>query len=145
MIVLNDIELITCLRLLNMLGNEDFYFSNLYLTKNYLTATERQSITILSQEEKIILFESGSSFYSFFKEIKTEECPIGLPGLSSIHHAKEFGIPIVTKCKLTKRLAEENRVIVYSYEEMLKSINTQQAQIDYINNMLAMMENNQNV
>ena len=54
MIVLNDIELITCLRLLSMLGKGEFHFSNLYMTKNYLTATERQSLNILFDEEKII-------------------------------------------------------------------------------------------
>ncbi len=145
MIVLNDIELITCLKLLNMLKSADFYFSNLYMTKNYLTATERQSLNVLSGEEKIILFESGSNFYSFFNELKTEQYPIGLPGMSSVYYAKENNIPIVTECKLTKRLAEENGVVVYNYEQILKSINIQQAQIDYINNMLIMMENNRNI
>jgi len=143
MIVLNDIELITCLRVLNLLGNVNFYFSNLYMTKNYLTVTEKQSLNVLSEEEKIILFESGSGFYSFYNQLKTDECPIGLPGMSSVYYAKENNIPIATKCILTKRLAEENGVLVYNYEEMLKSINTQQAQIDYINNMLSLMENNQ--
>ncbi len=52
MIVLNDIELLTCLKILNMLKSEDFYFSNLYMTKNYLTVTERQSLNILAEEKK---------------------------------------------------------------------------------------------
>ncbi len=128
-----------------MLGNGEFHFSNLYMTKNYLTVVERQMLKDLSDKEKIILFESGVGFYNFFHELKSEESPIGLPGMSSIYFAKDEKLPLVTKCKTTKRIAEENGIIVYSYDEMLKLFNTQQAQIDYINNMLTMMENNQNV
>ncbi|WP_345159841.1 hypothetical protein [Flavobacterium ginsengisoli] len=127
-----------------MLKSEDFYFSNLYMTKNYLTVTERQSLNILAEEKKIVLFESGSSFYSFFNKLDAERYPIGLPGMSSVYYAKENNIPIVTKCRLTRRLAEEIGVLVYSYEEMLKLINIQQNQIDHINNLLLMLENSQN-
>ncbi len=64
--------------------------------------------------------------------------------MSSVYYAKENNIPIVTKCRLTRRLAEEIGVLVYSYEEMLKLINIQQNQIDHINNLLLMLENSQN-
>ena len=145
MVVLNDIELITCLRLLNLLGIGEFYFSNIYMTKHYLTVVERQCLIELSGQEKIVLFESGDGFYSFFGEYKSEKSPIGLPGMSSIYYAMENNLPLVTRCNVTKKIADENGVLVYNYDEALKFLNTQQAQIDYINKILNMMENNQSL
>lgn len=145
MVVLNDIELITCLRLLNLFGIGEFYFSNIYMTKHYLTVVERQSLIELSGQEKIVLFESGEGFYNFFGESKNEKSPIGLPGMSSIYYAKENKLPLVTRCKLTKKIADKNGVLVCNYDEALKLLNTQQVQIDYINKILNMMENNQNL
>lgn len=140
MIVVNDIELLTCLRLLNLLGIGEFYFSNIFMTKHYLTVVERQALGELSEQEEIVLFESGDGFYSFFGQTKTDESPIGLPGMSSIYYAKENNLPLVTKCSLTKKIAEENGVLVYNYNEALKELNAQQTQIDYINKILNMME-----
>lgn len=142
--VTTDVELLNCLRILNMLQNGEYYFSNLYMINNYLTAFERQILNNLSQDQKIILFESGNDFYKFYQGLETDKIPIALPGMSSIFFAKDSNFPLVTKCRITKRIAEENGVIVYDYEEMFKASNMQQSQIDYINKILLMIETREN-
>ncbi|KAA5535610.1 hypothetical protein [Paenimyroides baculatum] len=144
MMVTTDVELLNCLRILNMLKNGEYYFSNLYMTNNYLTGVERQTLSNLFQDQKIILFELGNDFYKFYQGLETEKIPIALPGMSSIFFAKDSNFPLVTKCRITKRIAEENGVVVYNYEEMFKCSNMQQSQIDYINRILLMMETKEN-
>lgn len=139
MVVLNDIELIKCLRPLNLLKDGEFFVSNVFMSKNYLEPVERQSLAELSNEEKIIIFESGEDFYNFFRKHNTENCSIGIAGMSSIYYSLINGMPLVSKCNAVKKFAEAQNVVVYDFNEALRFLNTGEQQINYINMMLDMM------
>lgn len=142
MMVVNDIGLVSCLKILNMLGNGELHFSDIFMTKQYLTVVERQSIRELSEEGKIVLFDSGNDFYDFYA-LNSNTFPIGLTEMSSIFYAKETNLPLITKCGLTKKMAEKNGILVYNYDEALKVLNTQEAHIEFINKILKTLENDQ--
>lgn len=139
MVVLNDIELIKCLRPLNLLKDGEFLVSNIFMSKNYLEPVERQSLTELSNQEKIILFESGEDFYNFFHEYNAENFSIGIAAMSSIYYSHINRMPLVSKCNAVKKFAETQNVLVYDFNEALRFLNTGEQHINYINMMLDMI------
>lgn len=138
MLVLNDIELVKFLRPLGLLKNGEFLISNIFMTKNYLEAVERQTIKVLADEELIVLFELGEDFYNFFSKFKNENFPIGLAGMSSIHHSIVTKFPLVTKCETVKKFAKEQGVLVYTFDEALRLINSADDKIEMIKRLIKM-------
>lgn len=136
MLILNDIELIKFLRPLGLLKNGEFLISNIFMTKNYLDAIEKQTIKDLNEKEKVVLFELGDDFYDFFSEYRNDNFSIGIAGMSSVYQSIETNFPLVTKCEVLKSFAIKKGVIVYNFEEALRLINSGEEQINYINKML---------
>lgn len=139
MLILNDIELIKFLRPLGLLKNGEFLISNIFMTKNYLDAIEKQTIKNLNEKEMILLFELGDGFYNFFSEYRNDSFPIGIAGMSSVFQSIETNFPLVTKCEALKNFAIKQGVLVYNFEEALRLINSGEEQINYINKMLNSM------
>jgi hypothetical protein len=139
MVILNDIELIKCLRPLNLLKNGEFLISNIFMSKSYLEPVERQSLIELSNEGKIIIFESGEDFYNFFHAHNSESFSIGIAAMSSIYYSKFNNMPLVSKCPAVKRFADDQNVLVYDFNEALRFLNTGENHINYINMMLDMI------
>jgi hypothetical protein len=109
------------------------------MSKNYLEPVERQSLTELSNQEKIVIFESGEDFYNFFQKYNSEDFSIGIAAMSSIYYSLINGMPLVSKCSTIKKFAEAQNVVVYDFDEALRFLNTGEQHISYINMMLGMI------
>lgn len=131
MLVVNDIGLINGLKALRLFSIGEFHFSELYMHDPYLTPVERQSIKSHAANGEIVVFEPGSGFFDFYYKCE-DDCPITMPGLSSVYYAKENNMVMVTNSRIDRKVAEQYGVNVCACEEAFRNLNVQQGYIDFL-------------
>ena len=138
MLVLNDIELIDCLKPLRLLKDKEFYISNIFMSKNYLDIIQKQWMRAYHDEGKIVIFELENDFYKFYNENLIHN-NIGIASMSSVFYCMRNKLPLITVSGLVKKFATEMNVDVFDFNQALTKINTAQGHIEYINNVMLKM------
>lgn len=139
MIVLNDIELIMPLRSLSLIGSGLFGVSQLYLTENYAETNEKLVIKELEEKGDLAVFDLSTDFYNFYNKWYKENPTIAITDISSVYCAKNFGLPLLTKCPHVGKFATENNVTICEPIEALKTMKANSEQINLLEYIMTKM------